>query len=377
MSTIDSYLPGNIGSWPVVTISTLRDSGTGSLRAALALAYPRIIRFAVGGTITLQSQITATSGSFFLDGRGAPGSGVQVTNAGFIVQDCSDAFITDMRFRCGNEGPEAANDYGLLVYGANTLTDNIVIANCSIAGGTGDGETFSAWGRVGTIKLLDSIVARPTVWVPTGHCTGILAGGVNSDNINLLVDRCLIAQSRQRNPLFQLRGGVMRMARSLIADYGQYAAEVEMITGLGLAEFVGNHFWKGPSYMMGYNRRPIAVTAPFVAGSIRIEGNEWTDGQAFTTQLELAGDKDSTPNSTQTVIPASVLAADSGEGWEAVDIEGTLALVGPSLRDAFDDEVTAAIIDETIYDNENDWTMPSTVEARKSRLRMQWLGGFG
>lgn len=381
MSTIDDYLPNGVSAWPRVIVSTLRDSGTGSLRAALAMSGPRWIDIRVGGTIELESRLVVSSGSVFLDGRNAPGQGLQIVNAALVVQNASDVYITDIRVRCGDEGPNADNDYALLVYGtAGGYCDNVVVANCSFAGGSGDGETVGIASDVRRMKLLDSIIARATVWSETGHCTGLTIATQGYRNLDMLIDRCLIAQSDTRNPLFQT-GGRVRMQRCVIADPRYYYTEIQFESGSvegllwdanTLIEILGCTYIKGESFEPEYNRRPIAFAAPFVPGKVRVEGNGWTNGQEFTTQLELCGDKAGSPNSTETIVDASLLAADSGEGWEPVDAATVMALVGPAYRDDFDADIISDIENEVAYDNENDWALPTKYEARRSRLKMSW-----
>ena len=60
----------------VVMVTNLNDSGSGSLREALSARGPRIIRFAVEGTIEFKSPLVVTEGRVTLDGGTAPGKGV-------------------------------------------------------------------------------------------------------------------------------------------------------------------------------------------------------------------------------------------------------------------------------------------------------------
>ena len=56
----------------VIAVTHLNDSGPSSLREALSARRPRIIRFAVEGTIELKSPLMVTEGRVTIDGETAP-----------------------------------------------------------------------------------------------------------------------------------------------------------------------------------------------------------------------------------------------------------------------------------------------------------------
>ena len=64
-------------------VSTLNDSGAGSLRAAIdaanAAASPSVIQFTVAGTIQLASDLPRLTAPVTIDGLSAPGAGPRPT----------------------------------------------------------------------------------------------------------------------------------------------------------------------------------------------------------------------------------------------------------------------------------------------------------
>lgn len=64
----------------VIQVTTLADSGTGSLRACMMDTGPRTCVFRVSGTIELLSQIKPTSGYLTVAGQTAPGDGIAIKN---------------------------------------------------------------------------------------------------------------------------------------------------------------------------------------------------------------------------------------------------------------------------------------------------------
>jgi hypothetical protein len=90
----------------VLYVTSLADSGPGTLRAAINLAGPRTILFRVAGTIVLTSDIAVNNPYLTIAGQSAPGQGIQVRGAMLKVVT-HDVVIRYMRFRVGDE--HAAN----------------------------------------------------------------------------------------------------------------------------------------------------------------------------------------------------------------------------------------------------------------------------
>ena len=78
-------------------VTTVADGGPGSLREALAAEGPRIIRFAVEGTIQLESRLRCTNGRVTIDGGSAPGQGIALLNHGIQFRgDCDDIIVRNL-----------------------------------------------------------------------------------------------------------------------------------------------------------------------------------------------------------------------------------------------------------------------------------------
>jgi hypothetical protein len=88
---------------PVITVTTLADDGPGSLRAAIKMPGPRVVRFAVAGTIRLKSDLVIRDGRITIDGSGAPAQGIAIADHGLVVR-ADDVVIRYVRARLGNRG---------------------------------------------------------------------------------------------------------------------------------------------------------------------------------------------------------------------------------------------------------------------------------
>ncbi len=87
----------------VIRVTTLADSGPGSLRAAILAGGPRIVDFEVAGTIRLASELVIRDGRITIDGRTAPGQGIAIADHGLVVK-ADDVVIRYVRSRLGNRG---------------------------------------------------------------------------------------------------------------------------------------------------------------------------------------------------------------------------------------------------------------------------------
>jgi len=109
----------------VYTVTNLNDSGQGSLRDVINRRGPRIIKFAVSGSIVLRSFLDVVQPFLTIDGSDAPNGGVAVIGHTLGITT-DNVIIRHMRFR---PGATAKND-SLQLYGSN-----IVVDHCSLSWG--------------------------------------------------------------------------------------------------------------------------------------------------------------------------------------------------------------------------------------------------
>jgi pectate lyase len=216
----------------VIAVTHLNDSGTGSLRQALAARGPRIIRFDVEGTIKLQSPLVVTEGRVTLDGETAPGQGVTLLHHGIHFRgDCQDIIVRHLRIRVTTGG--SSGDC-LLFWGTDGGTvERVLVEHCSLMGATD--ENVNTWGQVRDVTFQWTIIAegRPP------HSMGWLSG-VGSDRIT--IHHCLFAHNADRSP--RLAGGLYDVVNNVIYNWSHHNAA--KIGGGARANFVHNAFIPGP-----------------------------------------------------------------------------------------------------------------------------------
>ena len=214
----------------VILVTTLADSGPGSLREALAAKGPRIVRFAVEGDVVLQSRLRVTEGRVTIDGASAPGAGITLRNHGIQFVNCSDLVVRHLRIRVTTGG--ASGDC-ILLWGKDVKVERALVDHCSLMGSTD--ETVNTWGTVGDATFQWCIIARGK----PPHSKGWLSGK-GSDRVT--IHHCLFADNDDRNP--KLEGGLYELVNNVICNWSNNnAAKVRLGARVNV---VGNCFVPGP-----------------------------------------------------------------------------------------------------------------------------------
>jgi hypothetical protein len=122
----------------VIRVTTLADSGPGSLRAAVETHGPRTILFDVAGTIRLSSDLVIREPRVTIAGQSAPGGGIALADATLVVH-ADDVIIRHLRVRRGDR--TAGEGDAIWIRGGRRIILDHVSASWSID------ETLSASGR--------------------------------------------------------------------------------------------------------------------------------------------------------------------------------------------------------------------------------------
>jgi len=144
--------PGGRGG-KVFYVTSLADSGPGTLREALTDAGHRTILFNISGTITLESDIIVYYPYVTIAGQTAPGEGIQIRGAQIIIKT-HDVIIRYLKVRSGDEqNSSSTSDRDAITLNDHLNAFNIVIDHSSLTWGSDiGGLTFLNGARDSTVS---------------------------------------------------------------------------------------------------------------------------------------------------------------------------------------------------------------------------------
>jgi pectate lyase len=233
----------------VIEVTNLRDSGSGSFRAAIEAAGPRIVVFRVSGTITLNDDIKVTNPYLTVLGQTAPRGGItlksnyQTANSGLMDIHTHDVVIRFIRFRSGTyKGRNEGNPITAYEKGAY----NIVLDHNSFSWGVNENVTTYSFAHDITISWNIISEALNNAGHPEGpHSRGLFMSG-DGNTRNQSAHHNLLAHNDRRNPEINLTG-TADFVNNVVYNWGAKAGLAsDKYRGVPL-NFVGNYYKPGPS----------------------------------------------------------------------------------------------------------------------------------
>lgn len=253
----------------VIHVTSLSDSGPGSLRSAIEAFGPRMIVFDVGGTIRLKRHLTITNPYVTIAGQSAPGGGILIRDAGLVIQT-HDVVVRHLRIRVGDSRAEAPDSQDALHIGAGRdgpAVRNVVIDHCSLSWAID--ENADVYGNASDCTFQWCIFSeglKNSLHPKGAHSMGLLMGPPST---RVTVHHCLFAHNNTRNP--RSRGGQRRFYNNVVYNWGEAAAA---LTEGADVRFEGNSYLTGPSTE---HARPV-LSADH--STVYLSGNE-LNGQAW------------------------------------------------------------------------------------------------
>ena len=261
----------------VILVTSLNDSGDGSLRRAVEASGPRIVLFRISGTIVLRSQLRVRNGALTIAGQTAPGGGIQLRPAAgmcdnLLRADADDVVIRYLRIRVGLA--DCALGRGGDAMSINGGVHRVIVDHVSMSWARD--ETFSVWANdtkgTSNITLQWSLLAEAL----DGHSVHFLTGGGNRDQSQSVgaidLHHNLLLNASHRQPL--IKTPIVRIVNNIVYNWGFYATQT--VRGV-TSDIISNLYQAGP---LTPQRHEIQVAptdidedAPGGAPSVYVTGN--------------------------------------------------------------------------------------------------------
>ncbi len=219
----------------VVHVTTLADSGTGSLRDAVS-GSNRIVVFEVSGLIKLTSVLVIAGDNITLAGQSAPGDGITIYGKETSFSGRSNIIVRYLRFRQGIiDTSGSAQKTVNITDGQSMIFDHVSIQ-------WGRWDNFGITGTSSTVTLQNSIVGEG---VPPQNFGSIIDG-----EQDITIAHNLWIDNNERNPKFKANGECIN---NVVYDWGTGGGIIGGHSGAAWYEdYVGNYLIAGPAAVANF-----------------------------------------------------------------------------------------------------------------------------
>ena len=280
----------------VVHVTTLAESGTGSLRDAVS-GSNRIVVFDVSGVIKLTSVLVVAGDNITLAGQSAPGDGVTIYGKETSFSNRSNIIVRYLRFRQGLiDTSGSAQKTVNITDGQNMIFDHVSIQ-------WGRWDNFGITGTSSTVTLQNSIVGEG---VPPQNFGSIIDG-----EQDITIAHNLWIDNNERNPKFKANGECIN---NVVYDWGTGGGIIGGHSGAAWYEdYIGNYLIAGPAAVAKFFTFYTDTDHAYQTGNM-VDVNK--DGQLNGRAVVTADFEGTTPPTFETAahskppVPVTVLSAE-------------------------------------------------------------------
>lgn len=235
----------------VYHVTTLADSGTGSLRDAVSQPG-RIVVFDVSGVIRLLSPLRFAS-DLTVAGHTAPGDGIVIYGNNVSFSGADNLICRYLRIRMGENGPRGKDAAGI-AYGENMIFDHLSVTWGRDECFSINGSSARKEGAPRNITIQNSFIGQG---LQPHSCGGLMQ--TDADR-GITLYRNLYIDNKTRNPKVK---GVNQFVNNVVYNWGNGGAYIMggRTQQTCDADIRNNYFIAGPT--LNYDGKTLGFTAPF------------------------------------------------------------------------------------------------------------------
>ena len=315
----------------IIRVTTLADSGPGSLRDCIETLGPRVCVFRVSGLIRFTGAPPRIRHPFItIAGESAPGEGITLAHGGgsvgrtpLVIKNTNDVIVRHLRIRNDRIGDERGSEDGITIENSSHVIIDHVSASWA------RDELVNGFGNNNFITISNSLFS----WGIPKHdkCALLASDPERPQHFSFLGNLC--AHNGDRNPDINFPPlSCVEVVNNVFYNAQSEFAEVWESYGGTPVAIVGNTFIAGPdtkSNAIGIVRQRIASTGP---ARVFVADNDFI-GKFLLKDHDLAEITLDRPDCPLTVAPASPQAA----------YASVLAMAGAFPRDALDRQVVGEV----------------------------------
>ena len=212
---------GAVAGGKVIHVTTLADSGPGSLRAATREKGPRVIVFDVGGVVHLASDLKISVPDITIAGQTAPAPGITLAG-GTLLLRADNLVLQHIAVRPGPGPTPRINDNrdSITIGGGTHPVHDVRVENVSVSWSVD--ENIDIAGGTRDVTVRNSLIAEALNHAghPKGHHSmGML---INKDNQGIAITGNLFVSDMFRNPVIA-RGSSAFVGYNHIVNPGRNA----------------------------------------------------------------------------------------------------------------------------------------------------------
>lgn len=324
----------------VYVVTNLNDSGPGSLRAAVEASGPRIVVFAVSGTIHLKSRLDITKPFITIAGQTAPGDGITIADYAVVIKT-NDVILRNVRFRLGDKTRQESDT--LWIDGAK----NVIVDHVSSSWSVDESLSVSSSDNVTVQWCFITESLHRSVHSKGAHGYGSLVRGEFGSKYSFHHNLWAHHSGRMPRPgnytayNFDKDGLLVDFRNNVFYNWGGgYSGANHDTNSITMYNFVNNYYKRGPNSTGNFAfREECPYAKAFFAGNL-MNGVEPKDPWSLVDARINRTVYESTYKQSEP-FPAGFISTEPA----AVAYERVLAEAGAHPRD----EVDARVADEVLY----------------------------